>query len=299
MASRAARLWGTLFFGIINLTLPATAQESTFSADSLMAAFDKGSKALKGAEIAFRGVVVENRNSKLVFRSSETYKVICDLSGSAAYYSQPPSVGSMVTVTGKVRGRGLLGNVTLDNCSLALSAALPVSTQPAPEELARPSPDRITEKESTVASLPNQEPRKEESRKEESRKEEPRKEESRKEEFRKEEPRIEEPRKKVETRSVQPFKPRKAIVNQETNSPGRVEPQDQTTNKSAEPRNIVSYKFYALLILGGALGYAILSYLLAAAVRAKRDSRPPSTVNPPEVRQAALELLLLKAEKKK
>src|SRR5207237_7547739 len=103
MASKTARLWGAVLFGIIIFSLPATAQESTYSADSLMATFDKGPRAsLKGAEIAFRGVVTENKNSRLIFRSSESNRVICDLADSAAHHSNPPSVGSEVTVTGKV-----------------------------------------------------------------------------------------------------------------------------------------------------------------------------------------------------
>src|SRR2546422_4928596 len=183
MVSKTGRILVAFLSCMISLALPVTAQESTYSANSLMAAFEEGSKAsLKGALITFRDVVVENKNSKLIFRSSETYKVICDLAGSAAV-GRPPSVGSQITVIGKVRGRGMLGNVTLDNCNLALAAASTVLTQPArpePVEPARPSPDTISKKDSTAASLPklSEEPRK-----------------------------PEEPRKEVETPSVRPAKP--------------------------------------------------------------------------------------------
>src|SRR5438128_5846596 len=140
MASKTARLGGELFFCIIMFALPARAQESTYSADSLMAIFDKSPRApLRGAEIALRGVVTDNRDSKLIFKSSGSNKVICELAAPAAHQSNPPSVGSEVTVTGKVRGRGLLGNLTLDNCSLALSAASTVPTEQRADGYARPS----------------------------------------------------------------------------------------------------------------------------------------------------------------
>ena len=53
----------------LGLSVVATAQESIYSANSLMAAFDKGAN-VKGAQISFRDVVVDNKNSKVTFRSS-------------------------------------------------------------------------------------------------------------------------------------------------------------------------------------------------------------------------------------
>ena len=264
MASKTGRISGALLFCMISFKLPARAQESTYSADSLMATFERGSKAsLKGVVVSFRDVVVESKNSKVIFQSSDTNKVICELVGSAE--SKPPSVGGQVTVIGKVRGRGLLGNVTLDDCSIAASAASTASTEPAPQEAASAPPDRISEENTGADSLPKL---------------------------------PEEPEKEVEiTRSVRPAKPRTPTVKETISSSG-VEHQDQTTKKSSEPPPDVPYRFYASLVLSGALGYAILSKLLGAALKATRYARPSSALNTIEVRQAALEALL-QAEKKK
>jgi hypothetical protein len=273
MAWKTGRILGAFLSCMISLASSVTAQESTYSADSLMATFEKGSKVSpKGAQIALRGIVAENKNSKLVFRSSLSYRVICELApGSVGQQSRPPSVGSEITVIGKVKGRGLLGNVTLDNCSLAPIAAATVPTEPAPEELATPSPDPPSEEDSPVAYLPR----------------------------RREEPKKEEPRKQVETQSVRPAKTRTPPVKADIVAPVGVEHQDQKTNTSSEPRNDLPYRFYALLVLGGAVSYAILAKLLGSALRTMRHSGPSSSVNTPEVRQAALEALLLKASKEK
>src|SRR5881628_2454057 len=158
MASKTGRILDALLFCTISLTLPAAAQESTYSADSLMSAFEKGSKGSpKGSEIVFRDVVVENRNSKVIFKSSHRDKVICELA-SNKNHNKPPSVGSELTVTGKVRGRGLLGNVTLDYCSVALVADSTVSTYPGPQEVASGPPDTLPAKDVTPASLPEHSP---------------------------------------------------------------------------------------------------------------------------------------------
>src|SRR5262249_34700603 len=104
----------------------------TYSADSLMATFEKGSKqSLKGTEITFSDVVVEYVNSKAIFKSSPGNRVICDLSSSGGNNTPHVSIGSRLTITGKVRGRGLLGNVTLDNCNLTPhAAAIPTDANP-------------------------------------------------------------------------------------------------------------------------------------------------------------------------
>ena len=154
MASKTGRILDAFLFCTISLTLPAAAQESTYSADSLMAAFEKGSKVSpKGSEVIFRDVVVESKNSKVIFKSSHRDKVICELV-SNKNHDKPPSVGSELTVTGKVRGRGLLGNVTLDYCSVALVAYSTVSTSPGPQEVGSGPSDTLPAEDVTPASLP-------------------------------------------------------------------------------------------------------------------------------------------------
>ena len=127
------------------------AQDTTYSTDSLMAAFNKGSHAsLKGSEIAVTGVVAEIKKSRVVFKSLGNDKVICELASSIAIEEHP--VGSSLTVMGKVRGRGMLGNVTLDQCNLAPSNI--ASTQPASIEAPiEPSVEPITEVEETTAGV--------------------------------------------------------------------------------------------------------------------------------------------------
>jgi hypothetical protein len=86
-----------------------------------MAAFNKGQQArLKGAQITLADAVsvVELKKSRIIFESSTRDKVICDLASSAQNARMEFVIGSPVTVVGTVRGRGLLGNVTLDQCSL-------------------------------------------------------------------------------------------------------------------------------------------------------------------------------------
>jgi len=96
-----------------------------------MSAFSKGLQAsLKGSEITLTGVVAEIKKSRIVFKSSGNDKVICELVSSNAIEGHP--VGSVLTVAGKVRGRGLLGNVTLDQCNVPSSSI--ASTEPAPIE---------------------------------------------------------------------------------------------------------------------------------------------------------------------
>src|SRR5262249_40924445 len=120
MAWKTSRTLAALLVGLMSLILRATGQEATYSADSLMAAFDNSSTVSpKGAEITFRDLVLESDDEKVTFKSSRNKRVICRLVGSTGTHHKPLSVGSAITVTGKVRGRGLLGNVTLDNCSVA------------------------------------------------------------------------------------------------------------------------------------------------------------------------------------
>ena len=237
-----------------------------------MAAFEKGSKVSpKGTEIVFRDVVVESKNSKVIFKSSHSHRVICELVPSNEGHNKPPSVGSELTVTGRVRGRGLLGNVTLDYCSVALVAGSPAAADPVPQKAASGGPDTVPVEDATPASLPKHLPE-----------------------------HIQEPAKKpATTRNIQPAKPSPGKVKQEavvTSEAGR---QDQTTTTNSESRRDVPYRFYVLLVLGGALVYGILAKLLGSALRRLRYSKASSGDDTTEVRQAALELLLLKASKKK
>src|SRR5215470_14741568 len=192
MASKTGRILDVLLFCTISLSLSAAAQESTYSADSLMAAFEKGSKVSpKGTEIVFRDVVVESKNSKVIFKSSHSDKVICELGPSNENHKKPPSVGRELTVTGRVRGRGLLGNVTLDSCSVAIVADSTVSADPAPQETASRPPDTVPAEDATPASLSEYLPR------------------------HIQEPAKEPGRKPATTRSIQPAKPSPGKVQQE------------------------------------------------------------------------------------
>jgi len=272
MASKTGRILDALLFCTMSLTLPAAAQERTYSADSLMAAFEKGSKVSpKGTEIVFRDVVVESKNSKVIFKSPHSHKVICELVPSNENHNKPPSVGRELTVTGRVRGRGLLGNVTLDHCSVALVAGSPAAADPVPQEAASAPPDTVPVEDATPASLPEHLPE-----------------------------HIQEPAKKpATTRNIQPAKPSPGKVEQEavvTSEAGR---QDQTTTTNSESRRDAAYRFYVLLVLSGALVYGILAKLLGSALRRLRYSKASSGDDTTEVRQAALELLLMKASKKK
>lgn len=89
-----------------------------------MEALKKGSNiSVKGTEITFTDVVVESRKSSVLFRSSGNHKVTCELASAVRNANTKLLVGTPLTVVGKVRGRGILGNVTLDDCSPALSVA--------------------------------------------------------------------------------------------------------------------------------------------------------------------------------
>ena len=134
-------------FCLTRFSFAAAAQQSMYSADSLMEALKKGSSlSVKGTEITFTDVVVESRKSSVLFKSSGNHKVTCELASPIRNANSKLLVGSPLTVVGKVRGRGILGNVTLDDCTPALSVATadsnssevapvePVATQAAPEQ---------------------------------------------------------------------------------------------------------------------------------------------------------------------
>src|SRR5216110_1758871 len=92
-------------FCLLGLTVVATAQGTIYSANSLMAAFEKGpTSSPKGSDITFRDVVTDNKNSKITFRNSDSSRVICELNPVSANHGKQPAVGSTVTEAGKVRG---------------------------------------------------------------------------------------------------------------------------------------------------------------------------------------------------
>jgi hypothetical protein len=250
---------------MMGLAVSAKAQESTYSADSLMATFEKGSQiSVKGTEIFLRDVVAETRNSRVIFKNSQSDRVICELAPSVQH-DTPLAVGSELRVKGRVRGRGILGNVTLDDCDLAPldeSSAIP---QTIPQELASAEPDLTLETEEAPLAPPEPD----------------------------------RPRSIAKQLAAPPSPPREVFV------PGPVEQAPRATTadrpessikSSSDAQHQVPYGFYALLVLGGAVSSLILSKLLTPAMRV---SRPPLVENTPEMRQAALQTLLLKAEKKK
>jgi hypothetical protein len=162
MAWKTGRILGPLLFGIMTLALRATGQESVYSADSLMDSFEEGSKVSpKGTQITFRDVVVESEDDKVTFKSSHNKRAICKLVPSSEHHKKLPSVGSDVTVIGKVRGRGLPGNVTLDNCTVApLNAVVAdteeVTTTHQPIFRFRPNPGRKRSQATSRSRQPTQ-----------------------------------------------------------------------------------------------------------------------------------------------
>src|SRR5437879_1417982 len=117
LKARNAGMFLISAFCCICLSRVAVAQGPTYSADSLMAAFEKGSKiSLKGNEITFTDVVIENKKAKVIFKSSENGRVVCELVSPMDNRNVELAVGSPLTVVGKPRGRGIFGNVTLDEC---------------------------------------------------------------------------------------------------------------------------------------------------------------------------------------
>jgi hypothetical protein len=253
---------GSLFC-LLALTVAATAQETTYSADSLMSAFDKKAS-LKGADITVRDVVVDNRNSKVSFRSSDLGRVICELDPASANHTKQPAVGSTVTVSGKVRGRGFLGNVTLDNCSLVTHEEKEVvPAEPTAPEVAVAPPDIVSE---TLPPTPSP---------------------------------VEQP----EEHAKPPVAPSKAkavssaVKKKDAGLPPKLAQMNIPPEENPAPGPGVPYRFYALLVLSGAVASSILSRL-ARTVRSTPFSKPPALPNA-EIRQAALQELLRKSDKKR
>jgi hypothetical protein len=144
-----------LFFSVLlsfelSFDLTVVAQNSNYSADSLMATFRKGSQPLKGTEITVVGTIAEIKKNEVTFRSSDNDKVICELTSTIDGSNK---VGGPLTVVGKVRGRGLLGNVTLDQCH---AAAVPdvASKQPPVAEPVPVQPQEVIVQPEEPAKLP-------------------------------------------------------------------------------------------------------------------------------------------------
>jgi len=235
-----------------------------------MTTFDNARINLKGAEISFRDVVAESRTSRVIFKSSQADRVICELVP-PVQHGNVAVVGSMLTVRGRVRGRGLLGNVTLDACSIARveeSAAAPVTTDIVPPEPASVPPEVIAEAAENLppasVAVPDR------------------------------------PSAIAKPAATAPGAHRAAVV------PGPVEREpvvprarDHAENAipfTAESQSRIPYGLYFLIFLSGAAVSLILSKLMTPATR---GARPAAPENPPQVRQAALQALLIKAEKKK
>jgi hypothetical protein len=93
----------------------AEPNNKTHSADALIKSFENKTP-LRGTVVSVRDTVVEVTESEVVFKSSGNDKVICDL----GKRNRPAASlkGSVVTVSGRVKGRGMLGNVTLEECAV-------------------------------------------------------------------------------------------------------------------------------------------------------------------------------------
>jgi hypothetical protein len=128
---------------ILGCGVMAAAQDKTYSADSLLATFQKGSSAsVKGAEIKFAGVIAEIKKSRVVFKGSGDDKIICELVSPLGTGKDGPVVGGPLTVIGKVRGRGIMGNITLDPCVRVLAEPEAAPT-PAPVVVPEPVPEKV------------------------------------------------------------------------------------------------------------------------------------------------------------
>src|SRR5689334_16764806 len=84
---------------ILGCSVIAAAQEKTYSADSLLATFQKGSPvSIKGNEIKFVGEIAEVKKSRVVFKSSGDDKIICELVSPIGSSKDVPVVGGSLTV---------------------------------------------------------------------------------------------------------------------------------------------------------------------------------------------------------
>jgi hypothetical protein len=260
--------------------------QERYSANSLMAAFDSFSNTSpKGTSIALTDVVVESKKTRIVFKSSKNGKVICEL---ASPLSDNIASGTSLTVVGKVRGRGMLGNVTLDDCSLKTSEAvaetppvvlpetLPVRVEVAAAPLAQPvvppiAPPVVAKAAPAVVPVGI--------------------------------PAVV-PRKHVPEKETRPVEMARAVDEVPDHDEGLmpknlqlplhpVEPQFELTDETLSSHRTTSNVFYAL---GGFLvGMLVLVFVKRIATSQEDDE--PEKPNTPEVRRVALEELLSRRKK--
>jgi hypothetical protein len=263
--AKGAKLTAAVVCLLVGLALTAKAQEPTYSADSLTATFEKGSHlSLKRTEIFVRDVVAETKLSKVIFKNSQGGRVICELGSSAAQLDKQPVVGTELRVQGKVRGRGFLGNMTLDDCKIAPIEESTATPYTAPPEAVSAEPDEIPKTEETPlpASVPDR------------------------------------PQSVAKQSATPPGARRATFADQAEYGPNVPPAIDHPENpiRSAPSESRAPWGFYSLLVLSGAVASSILSKLLAPIIR---GSRPSVRENTPEERKAALQALLLKNERKK
>jgi hypothetical protein len=269
-AKKTRLMLAALLLCLVRFPAIAAAQDTIYSADSLMDTFERGSKvSLKGAEILFRDVVMENKNSKVMFKSSRSGRVICDIVPTSRNLSAPVTVGSPLQVKGRVRGRGLLGNVTLDDCNMAVVNESAASVAPPPQEAASNPPEAVPE-EGLILPAPLLSPASGDSAKE-----------------------------LPPSRTVRSAAAAAATVRNEPVAPAEAPRQNTVIRVSSDPQRATPYALYLLLVLSGVFASTAFSKVLLPLFRSVRDPRPPIVDNSSATRQAALEALLLKAAKKR
>src|SRR5262249_25145403 len=105
--------------------------------------------------IKFTGVIAEIKKSRVVFRSSGDDKIICELVSPVGTGKDGPVVGGPLTVIGRVRGRGMMGNFTLDPWVRTLVEPEPA---PAPGPVAAAEAVREKVEPAVVVAEPEPEP---------------------------------------------------------------------------------------------------------------------------------------------
>jgi len=258
---------------LISLSLVALGQDTSYSTDSLMTAFSRGAQiSLKGAEITVTGVVAEIKKSKVVFKSLGNDKVICELVSSIAIEGHP--VGSSLTVVGKVRGRSVLGNVTLDQCNLASSDIAPTELAPIAPSV-EPSEQPIAEVEEIAPPVVADEVP---------------------------------TRSTLPTGSAQPPKTIRVAAPNEAVSPEEHAPSNQSITTFEQPNEVVQENSHSLKTVSRGIFRATVAVLLGigailAFVKLRpaiaAGLRPPAFHSTDAMRRAALEALLSKEKKKK
>jgi len=266
-------------------SLVAAAQVASYSADSLIAAFNKGSQtSLRGTEITFTGVIAEIRKSRVVFKSSGNDKINCELASPLQNLNEKGFVGHSLTVVGKVRGRGMMGNVTLDSCRLVdavtketVTAEAPQQepeqpvtqavefTEPIPEPAPVPEPDPAAAAPVPAVAVPPKRPA------------------------------------SVElARAAKAYAPPLATTPIESNNSEVAAPPSEVASETSTRTTARFTRFLPLLlaaVVGVGVG-AFLTYMKFRPAGAARF-RPTSSNNTPEdIRRAALEALLLGKKKR-